>query len=134
MPQLITPWDVLTSSGRYEDRTDHEECTTGVRINAADTAERISKMLGRLGLTGDVSSGFRTSAANGSAKGAKRSAHMSGQAADLHDPQGVIKDAIMANLSVLEEFDLYMENPQYTPTWCHLQIRPTKSGNRVFIP
>lgn len=134
MGRIITPWDVLTSSLRYEDRSDHEECTTTVRINAAITAERVSGLLQRLGLDGDVSSGFRTSAANGSAKGAKRSAHMSGEAVDLVDPQGVIKDAVMAHPHVLAEFDLYMENPQHTPTWCHLQTRSTKSGNRVFLP
>lgn len=134
MPQTISPWDVLTSSLRYEDRADHEECTSTVRANAADTAERVSKLLDRLGLKGDVTSGFRTSASNKSAAGAKRSAHMSGEAVDLHDPQGVIKDAIMANRAVLEECNLYMESPQATPTWCHLQTRPTKSGNRVFIP
>jgi hypothetical protein len=35
---------------------------------------------------------------------------------------------------LLEQYDLYMEDPLYTTTWVHLQTRPTKSGSRVFKP
>jgi hypothetical protein len=134
MKSEITPWDVLTSSGRYEDRIDHEECTPAVRIAAADLAERVSKLLTRCGLRGDVTSGFRTSAANGSAHAAKRSAHMSGEAVDLADPHGAIANTILGLPHVLEDYDLYMENPQYTKGWVHLSTRAPKSGNRIFIP
>lgn len=130
----ITPWDVLTSSGRYPDRIDSPECTSAVRICAADTAERVTKLLQRLGLRGDVCSGFRTLAANGSASGAKRSAHLSGEAVDLSDPRGTIKDAVLAHPYILEELDLYMESPHHTPGWCHLMTRRTASGNRIFLP
>jgi hypothetical protein len=136
----LTPYDILTSSNRYEDRIDHEDCTPEVRMRAADLAERVSKLLKRLGRSGDVTSGFRTGPANRAAGGAKNSAHLTGEAADLADPQDAIKDAIAANIAntppgqknVLEECDLYMEHPDDVGGWCHLQSRPTRSGRRVF--
>ncbi len=134
MPQTISPLDILTSSGKYKEREQHEECTSPVRINAADLAERVSKLLDELGFRASVSSGFRTAAANSAANGAKRSAHQTGEAVDLVDPQGKLAQAILADTSILEKYDLYMENPQYTNGWVHLQSRRTKSGNRIFIP
>jgi hypothetical protein len=135
MPQLITPWDILTSSGKYLDRIDSPECVTGVRINAADLAERVSKLLGALGYTtAKVSSGFRTQAANSAANGAKLSAHQTGEAVDLEDIGNTLCATINRDPSVLDTFDLYMENSFYTKGWCHLQLRPTKSGRRIFTP
>ncbi len=89
-------------------------------------------MLDELGYSASVSSGFRTSQANKSAKGTTKSAHMTGQACDLVDPQGKLAQAVLANPSVLEKYGLYMENPQVTKGWIHLQLRPTK--NRIFTP
>jgi hypothetical protein len=40
----------------------------------------------------------------------------------------------MANLAVLEELQLWLEHPDATPGWCHLQILPPRSGRRVFYP
>lgn len=131
---MITPHDILSSSGKYPERLDDPECVLGVRINAADLAERVSKLLGALNLTAKVSSGFRTQAANLAAHGAKNSAHLTGQAVDLEDKTGALSDAIMANPALLDRFDLYVENPHRTPQWLHIQIRKTASGNRCFNP
>lgn len=132
MSQLISPWDILTSSGKYEDRIEDPSCVPGVRINAADLAERVSKLLGSIGRNAPVSSGFRTPKANGAANGAKVSAHLTGQALDLVDHDGSLARAITPHL--LEQFDLYMENPQYTKGWVHLSTRAPASRNRVFNP
>lgn len=134
MPQTIYPLEILTSSGRYPEREKDAECTTAVRVAAADLAERVSKLLDELGFVTTVSSGFRTTAANKSANGAKRSAHQSGEAVDLWDPQGKIAQAVLADPSILEKYDLYMESPQHTNGWIHLSTRRTKSGNRIFLP
>lgn len=44
----------------------------------------------------------------------------------------------VANLHLLADLDLYMEDPRCTigqwTSWVHLQIFPPKSGVRVFIP
>jgi hypothetical protein len=136
LSQLIAPIDILTSSGKYPDREASPECVAGVRINASDLAERVSKLLGSMGLPAPkISSGFRTKAANMAlTNSAKDSAHMHGQAVDLEDPAGFLGRAILSRPDLLELFDLYLENPHFTHAWVHLQSRKTASGNRVFNP
>jgi uncharacterized protein YcbK (DUF882 family) len=97
-------------------------------LMAADVVRR------RYGKPLIVSSGYRSPEFNASIGGAKNSAHMSCEAIDLVDIDGKLKDWIAANVNILEELDLYMEHPSATPTWCHLQTRPTRSGNRIFRP
>jgi hypothetical protein len=129
----VTLMDILTSSGKYPEREKSEECDGYVHLNAYELAARVSELLVSLGITSvKVSSGFRTAAANAAAKGSARSAHMTGEAVDLEDPNGAICNAIMADPFILSRTGLYMESPQHTPTWCHLQTRPTK--NRIFKP
>jgi hypothetical protein len=134
MPQTITPLDILTSGGQHNEREKDPECTTSTRINAADLAERVSKLLDCLGRTASVSSGFRTVAANKAMGGSTLSAHCEGKAVDLHDPQGSLAAAITADPSLLATYDLYAENPYYTKGWVHLSTRPTASGRRIFTP
>lgn len=77
-----------------------------------------------------VSSGYRPGRFNTAAGGAKNSAHLSCEAVDFKDADGALKE--FCTPEILEKVGLYMEAPDSTPTWCHLQIRPTK--NRVFKP
>ncbi len=77
-----------------------------------------------------VSSGFRTQAINKKSGGAPNSGHCLGKAIDIKDSSGLLKKQITINL--LEQFDLFMEHPLHTPTWCHLDI--TRRINRIFIP
>jgi uncharacterized protein YcbK (DUF882 family) len=77
-----------------------------------------------------VSSGWRPGHYNKAAGGAKNSSHLTCEAVDFKDADGKIKDFI--TLKILEDCGLYMEAPHKTPTWCHVQIRPTK--NRIFTP
>lgn len=133
--QVLTPWDILTSSGTHTDREKSDECTSEVRINTADLAERVSKLLDHLGIyKSKVSSGFRTRAANAAAGGAKTSCHLTGQAVDLEDPKGALAAAITADPGLLVTYDLYCENPYYTKGWVHLSTRGPPSGRRIFTP
>lgn len=134
MPQTISPHDILTTEGRYEDRIDSEECTTSVRANAADLAERVSKLCDLLGVKPRITSGFRTIEANRKAGGARSSNHLKGMAVDLADSDGSIANHILADPSLLITCDLYLENPKYTKGWIHVQLVPPKSGLRVFTP
>lgn len=134
MPQTISPYDILTSSNKYPEREKSDECTTQVRINAADLAERVSRLLDLLGANPRVSSGFRTIQTNAKSKGAKASSHLTGEAVDLEDTSGTLATNIMRNLHLLEQCGLYMESPQHTKGWVHLTTRSPRSGNRVFIP
>lgn len=66
-----------------------------------------------------------------------RTAHMTGEAIDLNDPDGKLDDWLMdteEGKKAVKELDLYIEHKNYTSGWCHVQIRKTKSGNRYFIP
>lgn len=134
MPQSITPLDILTTQGKHPEREQSDECTSQVRINAADLAERVSRLLDHLGVRPSISSGFRTAEANRKTGGSGFSAHCEGKAVDLYDPKGALATTINRDISILDTFNLYMENTYYTPGWVHLSTRPTKSGRRIFIP
>lgn len=79
-----------------------------------------------------VSSGYRPEKLNVGVGGSKRSAHLTCEAVDLIDHDDAIKIFCLENIPLLEKCGLWMEHPNYTPSWTHLQIRPTKK--RVFIP
>lgn len=91
-----------------------------------------------------ISSGYRPASINSSVGGAKKSAHMDCQAADIIDKDGSLAEFLLNNLDILEQAGLYLESPDYTYSvnkdgnrvsgWVHLQIRRPGSGNRVFIP
>lgn len=134
MPQTITPLDILTSGGKYDEREKDPECTSAVRASAADLAERVSKLLDALGVKPSISSGFRTAEANRKAGGSANSAHLTGQAVDLYDPKGTLAAAINRDVSILATYDLYCENTNFTFGWVHLSTRGPPSGRRVFVP
>lgn len=79
-----------------------------------------------------VSSGYRPGRFNKAAGGASRSSHMTCEAVDFKDADGSLAKWCLANLTVLKDAGLYLENPTKTVGWLHVQIRPTK--NRVFNP
>ena len=62
------------------------------------------------------------------------SAHCYGCAVDIADPKGELKKWCVANKAKLIECGLWMESPEATPTWCHLQCYAPKSMNRIFKP
>lgn len=63
-----------------------------------------------------------------------KSNHLSGRAVDFADGNGELKKWVKANVKLMEEIGLWMEDFSATKTWCHFQINPPKSGNRFFIP
>lgn len=81
-----------------------------------------------------VSSGYRPPAANAAAGGAAKSNHMICAAVDFRDPKQELAKWLLQDLSILEDCGLWLEDPASTPTWCHVQIFPPKSGRRVFKP
>ena len=58
--------------------------------------------------------------------------HEKSLAVDVSDPLNLKDDAL--NDAILEEAGLWRETPHATPTWCHLQSVPPKSGARTFQP
>jgi hypothetical protein len=82
-----------------------------------------------------VASGWRPPQINSQVKGAAvRSKHMTGEAIDLYDPDGLIDEYLLAHQEPLVALGLYLENPACTKGWAHCQIVPPKSGRRVFFP
>lgn len=83
-----------------------------------------------------VASGWRPPEINdATANAAKLSTHLTGEGIDLRD-NGTRDLArwCLKNIDALEEIGLWMEDPQWTPTWVHLQIRPPASRRRVYCP
>lgn len=62
------------------------------------------------------------------------SSHLYGCAVDIADIDGKLKAWCKANQKKLVECGLWMESPEATKTWCHLQSYATKSFNRIFKP
>jgi hypothetical protein len=132
----ITEDMYYTSSGKYPDRAKSPELTQEVKDNALNLLDKVNRLLEELKISKvSVSSGFRTSDANAKiANAAKKSNHLRGLAIDLADSDGKLDELFMRNLDKLEKFELYLESPESTTGWSHLQSVAPKSGNRVFKP
>lgn len=117
-----------------KDRDKIEPLTPDMEINLSLLLISISKVREAWGRPLKISSGYRPPNVNSSVGGVEKSAHMSCQAVDIVDNDGYFANWCLNNLTILEKSGIFMEDPRYTPTWVHLQIRPVKSGNRVFIP
>lgn len=62
------------------------------------------------------------------------SKHLSGQALDVLDVDGELKNWCIVNEFLLEGLGLWCEDFNHTPTWVHFQMVSPKSGKRFFIP
>lgn len=62
------------------------------------------------------------------------SAHLSCLAVDLEDSDGRLDQWCVDNIDLLTSKGLYIEHPDDTKGWCHLQARKPKSGNNPFKP
>lgn len=120
---------------------------TDLRRNAARTVDAANAMLVLAKAAGVsleasprtgtiVSSGWRPAAVNAATPGAAvRSLHMSCEAIDLYDPDGDLDEWLLASAdTVLRDVGLWLEHPAATKGWAHVQIRPPRSGRRVFYP
>lgn len=63
-----------------------------------------------------------------------KSKHLFGQAVDISDKKGKLKEWCKKNEDFLVEEGFYMEAFSHTSDWVHFQIVPPASGNRYFIP
>lgn len=124
MAKLILPTEYLM--GRDRDNP----LTISQSYNMADLLSRVNWLISRVGGEYSVTSGYRPSSINATVGGAKLSAHTTCQAIDLAGNELAIE--LQKNTQLLIECGLYLEHPDYTEKWTHLQSRPTK--NRVFIP
>lgn len=141
---------MIIASDYFMDRRDErfpEELTEQIRDNIAELLGRVNLLISwayRDGVrpaldarTGThVASGWRPSAINeATSNAAAASKHLTGEAIDLRDngTRDLVRWALK-NVEALEEIGLWMEDPQWTPQWLHLQIVPPKSRRRVYVP
>lgn len=120
--------DILMGRDAISPLTPELEANLTILLKAAND---LQTLVGRQ-LT--VSSGYRPAALNKAAGGAKKSAHMLCQAVDFNDPDDYLDMWLFSRPQVLTDLNIYLEHSDYTPRWCHISIRPTKSGRRIFIP
>lgn len=109
-----------------------DEMSSEKWINLYNLGVIINKLRDFLGRPFVITSGYRPLTYNLKIGGAKDSSHITCQAVDIKDSDGSLGKYLQSNPSILEEFGLWMEDPNYTKTWVHLQIRPAIS--RIFKP
>lgn len=103
--------------------------------NANTTVPRANELLEAFGEYRKCNSGYRTPEDQARINpSAPKSKHLTCQAIDLSDPDGSLDVWCLKNLSVLAKIGLWLEDPSHTVGWCHVQVVPPGSGNRVFIP
>ena len=83
-------------------------------------------------VSGEGHGGFRDSACT---VGAKASRHRKAMAVDVYDPQRRLATWAIHNKDRLISLGILgMERPEWTPTWCHLQIEWVGSRTWCYIP
>jgi len=111
------------------------EYTKEVQANLKVLHEKINVIRTAYGKPMTVSSGWRPAAINSATpNAAKASKHMVGLAVDIRDIDNSLWNWTVANLELIQELGLYLEDRRYTGSWVHYQIGAPKSGKRIFIP
>ncbi len=77
-----------------------------------------------------VSSGYRPGRYNEECGGAACSTHLVCGAVDLKDADMKLKEFILKYPTLLEKYDIFMEDPGKTSTWVHLDIK--HRSRRIF--
>lgn len=131
------------------DKTYASELTDAIRANAEETVKRVNLLLTEAAKHGVeasidsithtiVGSGWRPAGVNSAtANAAKASTHLTSEACDIRDTgkRPLATWACSAEgRKALETIGLWCERPQWTPTWLHVQTRPSKSGLRFYVP
>jgi hypothetical protein len=125
---------VITEANYLNGREKNAPLTPIMVANMKTLLSRVNKLAAAWGKPLVVTSGYRPAAANAAANGKPGSAHLSCSAVDVADPTKELAKWTLANLPLLEELGLYIEDPAYTVSWVHYTIRAPKSGKRVFKP
>lgn len=100
--------------------------------NLARLLESLNKFRSAYGKPMLVTSGYRPGRYNVQAGGAPNSAHLTCEACDFADPEGLLDEFCSKNTKLLDSCGLWLEHPDSTPGWTHLDIRARK--NRIFRP
>jgi hypothetical protein len=140
--------NMITQEHYFGHKIHHADATPDRIANATWLLEKVNALIGeaqRAGIaipedpdTGTQISGTRGGAGDGGFRlstattGRPGSAHKEGMGVDVYDPHNAL-DGWLIN-PTLAGHDLYREAADATPGWCHLQIRPPRSGARTYNP
>ena len=146
--RLLRAYRVITLEDYWmgRDAAYRHELTDAIARNAVVTVMRVNRVLDAMAADGlhaeckadsgsPVASGWRPAAVNRRVPAAvPDSPHITGAACDLYDPRNALDDWCMTHVEVLAQLDLWLEHPEYTDGWCHLQTVAPRCGSRVFRP
>lgn len=119
-------------TGRDRRKLYPHDLSAAICENAGRVVQKANEILAAFGEYRRCNSGWRPPQINAMIPGAApKSNHMRGLAIDLEDRDRRLTKFCVAHA---EELDFWMETPNATPTWCHIQVVPPKSGKRVYIP
>lgn len=113
--------------------------TPEIDKNLSVLLDRLNQVRAAYGVPMIVTSGLRSDAQQAALikagkSNAPKSHHLTGEAADILDQGGKLKAWVNANVALMEEIGLWMEDFAHTPAWVHMQIVAPHSGHRFFIP
>ncbi|TXH47614.1 MAG: hypothetical protein E6Q97_26810 [Desulfurellales bacterium] len=107
-----------------------------VEHNAKFLLHQVNGLLKSLNIDNvEVRSGWRPRVINEKVGGSSRSYHLVGRAIDIADPLGGLGIILSQNPEKLRAHQLWLEDPQKTKTWIHLDngIRKDRES-RIFLP
>lgn len=155
-PFILTLEMVLTSSGKYPSRPKLFPPDELCLHNAGVLIQRVTKLWTSYdspprppGKPEEyhpkdlfVNSGYRPPSVNAKTKGAAaKSWHQYCAALDIQDPVAPIAGRlefgrlgrwVVDNIDTVNHFGLWVEAPDQTPGWLHVQIYPPPSGKKIF--
>ena len=122
----------------YDEIVPHGTILTDAQSQAVSTLLiTMNKVRAAYGLPMRVTSGFRTEADEKRIDPAHpNSLHTKGAAVDIYDPDPEKRFWVwcIANMDLLVEFGVWLEDRLYSPNHVHCQIWPPASGARIFRP
>jgi hypothetical protein len=130
---MITKEEILMGRIKYEDLSQELKDNLDRLVIALNVIRTAYGQIMR------VSSGYRSPAKNAAIGGAKKSHHMNCMACDFKDADGKLDAWLLDNQDLLEANGLWLESPDHTPGWAHLDtgVRNTqikRKHKRTFNP
>lgn len=123
---MITPKDYLMGRDKIYPISKDQA------VAMADLLARVNHLFATFKINAQLTSGYRPGHFNKAAGGAARSGHLTCHAIDIVDHDGEIGELLKNNVKLLEEYGLWLENPDHTSGWVHLDTKERK--NRIFNP
>lgn len=118
------------------DKSHSSEYSKEISDNIDKLLIPLNKLRDAYGKPMQVSSGWRPPSLNAAVpNAAKKSNHTLGLACDFKDTDGELDKWCLNNMPLLKSLGLWLENPDNTPGWCHLDIKDRGPRDKnVFNP